>query len=216
MPLTPPGGALGILDVVADKPRILQNRRDMVLTIVPLLALCLIALFASGNFRWGFGADPKDETVTAINPKAVYEVSAGDLGFPVRIPAGAGVTDGVPDGWKATATRDETIAGGTVFSVNYVTPEKNSLQLSQSNAPIAGVVESVFGGRTKASGAIPVDGRTWQVYGPNEKNRSAWAIELDGVVIAVYGSGTVPRFTELAAAVQSQAPLPKPTGPAPK
>ncbi|WP_248491002.1 DUF4245 domain-containing protein [Tsukamurella sp. PLM1] len=194
---------------MADKPRILQNRRDMVLTMVPLLALCLLALFASGNFRLGFGADPKDETVDPINPKGVYEVSAGKLGFPVRMPGGPGVVDGVPDGWKATATRDEQIEGGTVFSVNYVTPEKNSMQLAQSGAPLAEVVRSVFGARTEPSGSIPVEGRTWQVFGPNERNRSAWAIDLDGAVVVVYGSAPVPRFTELATAVQSQPPLPK-------
>ena len=85
----------------------------MVFTMVPLIALCLIVLFASGNFKLGFGADPKDETVEAINPKGVYQVSADTLGFPVRIPGGADVVDGVPAGWKATATRDDDVVGGT-------------------------------------------------------------------------------------------------------
>lgn len=200
---------------MAEKPRILQNRRDMVLTMVPLLALCLIVLFASGNFRFGFGADPRDETVDPINPKGVFQVSADTLGFPVRMPGGAGVVDGVPEGWKATATRDDEVVGGTVFSVNYVTPEKNSLQLSQSGSPVETVVESVYGAKAKPSGSVPVEGRTWAVYGPNEKNRSAWVLQLDGAVIVVFGGGTVPRFTELAAAVQSQQPLARSGAPAP-
>ncbi|KXO89003.1 DUF4245 domain-containing protein [Tsukamurella pseudospumae] len=194
---------------MAEKPRILQSRRDLVFTMVPLLMLCLIALIASGNFKLGFGADPKDETVPAINPQGVFEVSAQTLGFPVRMPGGAGVDRGVPDGWKATATRDDDVTGGKVFSVNYVTPEKNSLQLSQSSAPVGKVVESVYGSSAKPSGTIPVGDRTWDVYGPNDKNRSAWVLQLDGAVIVVFGSGTVPRFTELASAVQSQAPLPR-------
>ncbi|TWS23609.1 DUF4245 domain-containing protein [Tsukamurella sputi] len=214
-PPPPAGGTPGILDVVAEKPRILQSRRDLVLTMVPLLVLCLIVLFASGNFKFGFGADPKDETVPPINPKGVFQVSADTLGFPVRIPAGAGVVDGVPEGWKATATRDDDVSGGKVFSVNYVTPEKNSLQLSQSGAPLDVVVEAVYGARTKPSGEVPVEGRTWQVYGPNDKNRSAWVLQLDGAVLVVFGGGTVPRFTELAAAVQSQEPLPKSGAPVP-
>lgn len=200
---------------MAEKPRILQNRRDMVLTMVPLLALCLIVLFASGNFKLGFGADPKDETVDPINPKGVFQVSADTLGFPVRMPGGAGVVDGVPEGWKATATRDDEVVGGTVFSVNYVTPEKNSLQLSQSGSPLETVVESVYGTKAKPSGSVPVEGRTWAVYGPNDKNRSAWVLQLDGAVIVVFGGGTVPRFTELAAAVQSQQPLARSGAPAP-
>lgn len=200
---------------MAEKPRILQSRRDLVYTMVPLIALCLLALLASGNFKLGFGADPQDETVDPINPKGVYQVSADTLGFPVRMPAGTGVTDGVPEGWKATATRDDEVAGGTVFSVNYVTPEKNSLQLSQSGSPVATVLESVYGAKAEPSGSVPVDGRTWQVYGPNEKNRSAWVLQVDGAVLVVVGSGTVPRFTELAAAVQSQEPLPRSGAPAP-
>ncbi|MCA0155765.1 DUF4245 domain-containing protein [Tsukamurella sp. M9C] len=200
---------------MADKPRILQNRRDMVLTMVPLLALCLIVLFASGNFKLGFGADPKDETVEPINPKGVYQVSADTLGFPVRMPGGAGVVDGVPEGWKATATRDDDVVGGKVFSVNYVTPEKNSLQLSQSGSPADVVLESVYGAKAKPSGTVPVEGRTWDVYGPNDKNRSAWVLQVDGAVLVVFGGGTVPRFTELAAAVQSQQPLPRSGAPAP-
>ncbi|WP_158635119.1 DUF4245 domain-containing protein [Tsukamurella asaccharolytica] len=200
---------------MAEKPRILQNRRDMVLTMVPLLALCLIALFASGNFKLGFGADPKDENVQAINPEGVYQVSADTHGFAVRMPGGAGVAAGVPEGWKATATRDDDVVGGKVFSVNYVTPEKNSLQLSQSGAPVDQVVESVYGARATPSGTVPVEGRTWDVYGPNDRNRSAWVLQLDGVVLVVFGGGTVPRFTELAAAVQSQQPLPRSGAPAP-
>lgn len=210
-----PDVAHAILDVVADKPRILQNRRDMVFTMVPLLALCLIVLFASGNFTIGFGADPKDETVQPINPKGVYQVSADTLRFPVRMPGGAGVLDGVPEGWKATSTRDDDVVGSKVFSVNYVTPEKNSLQLSQSGAPADVVLESVYGAKAKPSGTVPVEGRTWEVYGPNDKNRSAWVLQVDGAVLVVFGSGTVPRFTELAAAVQSQQPLPRSSAPAP-
>ncbi|MET9329375.1 DUF4245 domain-containing protein [Tsukamurella sp. NPDC003166] len=200
---------------MAEKPRILQSRRDLVFTMVPLLVLCLIVLFASGNFKLGFGADPKDESVPAINPQGVYEVSAQTLGFPVRMPGGTGVACGVPDGWKATATRDDDVTGGTVFSVNYLTPEKNSLQLSQSGSPVEAVVASVYGSKAKPSGTIPVGDRTWDVYGPNDKKRSAWVLQLDGAVIVVFGSGTVPRFTELASAVQSQAPLPRTAGQAP-
>ncbi|MBS4101730.1 DUF4245 domain-containing protein [Tsukamurella paurometabola] len=200
---------------MAEKPRILQNRRDMVLTMVPLIALCLLVLIASGNFKLGFGADPKDETVDPINPRGVYQVSAENLGFPVRMPGGTGVVDGVPEGWKATATRDDDVVGGKVFSVNYVTPEKNSLQLSQSGAPADVVIESVYGAKATPSGSVPVEGRTWEVYGPNDKNRSAWVLRVEGAVIIVFGGGTVPRFTELAAAVQSQEPLPRSAAPAP-
>ncbi|GIZ98361.1 hypothetical protein TTY48_29730 [Tsukamurella sp. TY48] len=200
---------------MAQKPRILQSRRDLVLTMVPLIALCLLAVFASQNFLFGFGADPKDETVAAIDPKPVYELSAANLGFPVRMPAGEGVANGVPESWKATATRDQQIAGGTVFTVNYVTPEKNSLQLSQSNAPADAVVESVYGSKTKPSGSMPVGGRTWQVYGPNDKGRNAWSLDLDGTVLVLYGGATVPRFTDLASLVQDQTPLPRTAAPSP-
>ncbi|ADG79705.1 hypothetical protein TPAU25S_00537 [Tsukamurella paurometabola] len=214
MPPRRPIRAFGILESVAQKPRILQSRRDLVLTMVPLVALCLLAVFASQNFLFGFGADPKDENVAAIDPKPVYELSAGNLAFPVRMPAGEGITGGVPEGWKATATRDQKIAAGTVFTVNYVTPEKNSLQLSQSDAPVDAVVESVYGGKTKPTGTMPIGGRTWQVYGPNDKGRNAWSLQLDGAVLVLYGGATVPRFTDLATAVQDQAPLPR-TDPAP-
>ncbi len=200
---------------MAEKPRILQSRRDLVYTMVPLIALCLLALIASGNFKLGFGADPRDESVDPINPKGVYEVTASTLGFAVRMPAGPGVTDGVPEGWKATATRDEDVAGGKIFSVNYVTPEKNSLQLSQSGAPVDAVVAAVYGRKSAPAGTVPVDGRTWDVYGPNDENRSAWVLQVDGAVLVVFGSGTVPRFTELASAVQSQQPLPRSAEPAP-
>ncbi|WP_159103216.1 DUF4245 domain-containing protein [Tsukamurella sp. 1534] len=197
---------------MAEKSRLLQGRRDLVLTMVPLIALCLLAVFASGNFRFGFGANPDEETVDPIDPKSVYALSAQNLRFPVRMPAGPGVENGVPAEWKATATRDEDITGGTVFTVNYVTPEKNSLQVSQSNAPLPNVVESVFGARASQSGTIPIGARTWAVYGPNEKNRSAWVLNETGAVVVLYGSATVPRFTEIATAIQDQQPLPAAAG----
>ncbi len=193
---------------MADKPRLLLNSRDLSLTIVTLLALCAVAAFASGNVHWGFG--PKIDTahVPTVDAKAILQVAADEVSFPVRQPAGPDVVNAVPSGWIANSTSQPNVAGGqAVINVGYVTSDRQYLQLSQSDGSASDIVESVFGARQTQSGTVPVGDRTWQVYGPASDGRNAWLLPLDGVTIALYGSATVPSFERLAAAAQDQPPL---------
>ncbi|MDF0530141.1 DUF4245 domain-containing protein [Tsukamurella sp. 8F] len=193
---------------MADKPRLLQNSRDLALTIIPLLVLALIVLFASGNFQFGFGANPKDSKLPAVDAQGTLTAVAHTTPFPVRAPAGPGVTKAVPDGWKANSTSQAQLGSGqNVVNVGYLPTDQTFLQLSQSDGPADSFVRYLLGATTKQAGTIPVGDRTWQVYGPGGDGRNAWLLPLDGVTLALSGSATVPSFEQLATAVQDQAPL---------
>lgn len=188
---------------MAEKPRILQNSRDLAMTLIPLLALCLLVFFASGN------CGRTQDMVPGVPPKPLAETAAQSLDFPVRLPAAEGFTAGVPEGWKVSAGRQPELAGGkSYFSLSYITDDKRLVELAQSNAGADELVQAVAGNVTQ-TGTVPVDGTQWRVFSVNDKDRSTWALTLpDGVTLALNGDATVPQFQVIAEAVQGQQPLP--------
>ncbi|MFC7755881.1 DUF4245 domain-containing protein [Tsukamurella soli] len=148
--------------------------------------------------------------IPTVEADAILKATVPQVQFPLREPGGAGVTAGVPTGWTANSSSQQTLSSGQqIVNLGYVTPDRQFLQLSQSDGPAADIVSSVFGSSVEQAGTVPVGDRTWQVYGPASDGRNAWLLPLDGVTLALYGSATVPSFQQLAAAVQDQHPMAK-------
>jgi hypothetical protein len=188
---------------VAEKPRILQNSCDLAMTLVHLIALCLLVFFASGN------CSRTTDQVPGVAPKPLAQVAAGTVGFPVRLPGGPDFVNDLPSGWKVSASRTESVESGKqIFSLSYVTDDKRLVQLAQSQAPADQVIAKL-GGSQVQTGTVPVGNTTWKVYGEDDKHRTAWSTTLaDSVTLVLYGNGTVPQFQTIAEATQDQQPLP--------
>ncbi|MFD4179910.1 DUF4245 domain-containing protein [Rhodococcus sp. NPDC058514] len=183
------------------KPRILQNNRDMMWSIIPLVLLCLIVAGVASRCSFSPGG-PSSGPVPQFDVDASLKYDAGVLGFPVRNPA-------VPEDWQPNSGSRGVVGGdggGDVTTVGYITSKGRYLQLSQSEATEEVLVPWVAGDRRSPTGVAPIAGDQWVEY-DEEGSEPIWVTDLGDVRVLVTGSGSTEEFTELATAVDAAQPL---------
>ncbi|OBF57095.1 hypothetical protein A5787_25755 [Mycobacterium sp. 852002-50816_SCH5313054-b] len=203
----------------AAKPRLLQDGRDMFWSLVPLVIGCIVlaGLVGMCSFR---PVGTNKGVIPAYDAAVALRADAQTLGFPIRLPrlpgdwhANSGGRGGIEGGRKDPSTGQRLNAATS--TVGYISPAGMYLSLTQSNADEDRLVGSI---RASAypTGTADVDGTTWVVYcgaGQNDADAEpVWTTRLAGPAgatqIAITGAGGADQFRTLAAATQSQPPLP--------
>lgn len=197
-----------------DKPRVLQDGRDMFWSLAPLVLACIVlagmvgmCAFAPGGVRPGLIPD--------FDADLALHADAEVLGFPVRLPA-------VPADWHANSGGRGSIDSGRTDPVNgqrtravtstvgYLTPTGRYLAVTQSNADEDKLVGSIRSA-LHPTGTADVAGTSWVVY--EDGGEPVWTTRLTGpggpAQVAITGAGSDAEFRTLAEAVQSQQPLPE-------
>ncbi|MDI9896661.1 MULTISPECIES: DUF4245 domain-containing protein [Nocardiaceae] len=184
------------------KPRILNNNRDMVWSLIPLVIACLLIAGVASQCSLSPGG-PQQGPIPNFDVNTALQYDASEIGFPVRNPS-------VPEGWTPNSGSRATISGdngGAVSTVGYITGTGAYLQLTQSSASEEQLVPFVAGTETAyASGAQNVSGRDWVVYG-EEGSRNYWVSDFGAVRILLGGTATTEDFTTLAAILEATEPL---------
>lgn len=181
-------------------------------SLVPLVLACVALAGLAGTCAFrpgGITAGP----VPSYDAVAALKADAQTLGFPVRLPQ-------LPDGWQPNSgTRGSITDGRTDGSgqrlravtsrVGYISPTGMYVSLTQSNADETALVASIQSG-LHPTGTADVDGTRWVVY--QSDGEPVWTTRLAGragaAQLAITGAGGAELFRVLAAATQSQAPLP--------
>lgn len=197
-----------------EKPRVLQDGRDMFWSLAPLVVACIVLAglvgmcsFSPGGVR--SGPAPDYDAAAALRADAMH------LGFPVRLPA-------VPEDWHSNSGGRGDIDGGrtdpatgqptraVLSTVGYLTPTGRYMALTQSNADEEKLVGSIRPS-LHPTGTVEVDGVDWVVYRDSE-TEPVWTTRIGGpggtAQVAITGAGDEEEFRTFAAAVQSQDPLP--------
>ncbi|MFI8569651.1 DUF4245 domain-containing protein [Rhodococcus sp. NPDC078407] len=184
------------------KPRILNNNRDMVWSLIPLVIACLLIAGIASQCSLSPGG-PTQGPIPNFDVNSALQYDASEIGFPVRNPE-------VPDEWTPNSGSRATISGdsgGPATTVGYITGTGAYLQLTQSTASEELLVPFVGGSETLyASGTQNVSGRDWVVYG-EEGARNYWVSDFGDVRILLGGSATTEEFTTLAEAIEVSEPL---------
>jgi Protein of unknown function (DUF4245) len=200
------------------KPRLLQDGRDMFWSIAPLVLACIVLAGMVGMCTFSPGGINRGP-VPSYNAASALRADALTLGFPVRLPRlpegwqpNSGGRGGIPDG-RADATTGQRLRAVT-STVGYISPTGNYLSLTQSNADEAKLVGSVHASPKSTmypSGTVDVEGTRWIAY-QGDGAEAIWTTRLESPAgpaqVAVTGAGGVDQFRTLAAATQSQPPLP--------
>jgi Protein of unknown function (DUF4245) len=207
------------------KPRLLQDGRDMFWSLAPLVVACLVVAGLAGMCSFQ-AAGPKPGPPPQYDAASALRADAADLGIPIRLPK-------LPDGWHANSGGRDSISDGhqdpavgradlaVISTTGYLTPSGVYLALTQSNADEQKLVpkvdtESSPGAAFYPTGAQVVDGKSWVVYKHPGDDKKLWTTRLDGPTgpaqIAISGSASDDEFRTLAAATQSQSPLPATAG----
>ena len=181
-------------------------------SLVPLVLACVVLAGLAGTcaFRPGgitAGPVPSYDAVTALN------ADAQSLGFPVRLPQ-------LPEGWQPNSGNRGSIADGrtdasgqrlraVISRVGYISPTGMYVSLTQSNADEVALVASIQPG-LHPTGTEDVEGTRWVVY--QGDGDPVWTTRLaakaGAAQLAITGAGGPELLRTMAAAVQSQAPLP--------
>jgi hypothetical protein len=182
---------------------VLQDGRDMFWSLAPLVVACIVLAGLVGMCSFQ-PTGPKTGPAPSYDAADALRADAAQLGFPVRLPQ-------LPEGWHANSGRRGAIDAARTSTVGYLTPSGMYVSLTQSNADEQKLIAS-FGSDLYPSGAQNVNGISWVVYQGGENSRPVWTTRLDGpkgpAQIAITGAGSPDEFRTLAAATQSQPPLP--------
>ncbi|MDT5016399.1 MAG: hypothetical protein QOD39_2559 [Mycobacterium sp.] len=200
------------------KPRLLQDGRDMFWSLAPLVIGCILLAGLVGMCSFQPGGTNRG-TVPSYDAARALQADAATLGFPIRLPQlpqgwqpNSGGRGGIADGSQGSA-RGERLHAST-STVGYISPTGLYLSLTQSNADEDKLVVSIHPGMYP-TGTVDVAGTSWVVYqgaGEHGAVEPVWTTRLTSPAgpaqIAITGAGPPEQFRTLAAATQSQQPLP--------
>ena len=197
------------------KPRLLQDGRDMFWSIAPLVAACIVLAGVVGMCSFAPGGSNRGE-VPSYDAAGALRADAQTLGFPVRLPQ-------LPAGWQSNSGGRGGIADGrtdpstgqrlraVTSTVGYISPTGMYLSLTQSNADEAKLVGSIHPSMYP-TGTVDVNGTRWITYQGDGGVEPVWTTRLTSPAgpaqEAITGAGSTDQFRTLAAATQSQPPLP--------
>ena len=192
-----------MVGVPADKPRYLQNNRDMIMSLTPLVIICLIVAGIAGSCAFRPGG-PSMGQVPQYNVQVALEAQARQAAFPLRLPE-------TPEGWTTNSGGTEPIAntnGGVAVNVGYYIDEPMSyLSLTQSDQPAETLIQIASGVARNPTGQEVIGDVTWSVFSDADAE-TIWVAQLPGVSVSIYGSAQPEQFTQLAEAFGEAKPLP--------
>jgi hypothetical protein len=193
----------------------LQDSRDMFWSMAPLVVACIVLAGVLGMCSFQFSG-PGRGPAPSYDAAAALRADAAELGIPIRMPQ-------LPAGWQSNSGQRGSIEAGhtdpathqqvraVTSTIGYLAPSGMYLSLTQSNADEEKLVGSL-GRSLYPTGTQDVDGATWVVYQGGERGEPVWTTRLNGPTgpsqVAVTGAGRPDEFRTLAAATQSQQPLP--------
>lgn len=183
------------------KPRILNNNRDMVWSLIPLVVACLIIAGIASQCSLSPGG-PKQGPIPNFDVDAALQYDASELDFPIRNPV-------VPEDWTPNSGNRGSIGGelgGDASTVGYISGAGRYNRLTQSNAAEETLVPFAVGEPRYASGSTDIAGQEWTLY-EQEGSEPVWVTDLGDVRILITGSGSTDEFTTLATATEEATPL---------
>lgn len=184
------------------KPRILHDYRDLLLSLIPLVLIAVVFAGAASQCSFSAGG-PTQGPIPSFDAAAALRSDAENLSFPIREPR-------LPANWSPNSGSRDTITeagGGTVSTIGYITPQGTYMQLSQSNATEEALARHIADTRY-ASGTQQIGERKWVVYGDPDTEPS-WIADFGETRVLIRGAGDGDAFTTLARAVTEARPLRK-------
>ncbi|WP_102144778.1 DUF4245 domain-containing protein [Mycobacterium hubeiense] len=197
-----------------EKPRLLQDGRDMFWSMAPIVLACIALAGVLGMCSFQ-ASGPGRGPVPTYDAPAALQADADALKIPIRLPA-------LPEGWQSNSGGRGSIEDGrtdpsgnltraVTSRVGYLAPSGMYLSLTQSNADEDKLVGSINTDLVP-TGAQDVHGVKWVVYEGGEDAEPVWTTRLAGpggaVQLAITGAGGTDEYRTLAAATQTQRPLP--------
>jgi hypothetical protein len=187
-------------------------------SMAPLVVACIVLAGVLGMCSFA-PTGPGQGPAPQYDAPAALKADANALKFPVRVPK-------LPNGWRANSGSRGSIEAGRTDSagqpsravtsrVGYLAPSGMFLSLTQSNATEEKLMAYLDTGLVP-TGVLDVDGVRWIVYEGGDPSgeypHPVWTTRLVAATgsaqVAVTGAAGTDEYRTLAAATQTQPPLP--------
>ncbi|HEX3814617.1 MAG TPA: DUF4245 domain-containing protein [Mycobacteriales bacterium] len=170
--------------VPAAQRRRQQTVRNMVWSLIPLLALIVIFVVVF---------QPSKQPIPTVNPQPDVNYAATRMHVP-KVPS----PRGLPGGWRATSSSlDQPDRSGLLnLSIGYQTPKKQYAKLVESNRPVTDLVSGVVSGAHR-TGEESVSGIEWTRY-KTGRGELALAAQRGRLSALVTGSADLTELLTLA------------------
>ena len=180
-------------------------------SMAPLVLVCIVLAGVLGMCSFAPNG-PGQGPVLPYDTSAALKADAQTLEIPIRMPQ-------LPNGWRANSGSRGSIEGGrtdaagkparaVISRTGFLAPTGMFINLIQSDADEQSLVRSIDTNLVP-TGTEDVSGVKWIVYEGGEDARPVWTTRLNGQAqIAVTGPAGTNEYRTLAAATQSQPPLP--------
>jgi len=188
-------------------------------SIAPLVVACIILAGMVGMCTFAPEGTNRGR-VPSYDASSALRADAQTFAFPVRLPrlpsgwqSNSGSRGGIGDGRTDPSTGQRVRAVTSI--VGYISPTGMYLSLTQSNADEDKLVAWTHASQKSTlypTGTVDVDGTRWIVYQGDAGVEPVWTTRLNSAAgptqVAITGAGGVDQFRTLAAATESQPPLP--------
>lgn len=183
------------------KPRIFQDSRDIVLSLLVVVALMVPAVAFTGMCSFNRGT-PENGPVQKVDAQQIFSMEARAMNFPLRLPE-------TPEGWTVNSARRTSVNKQPATAVGWVTKQGAYIQLVQTDQPLAKAQQDVDEhGRTEQPSRL-IDGTEFHVLTSQEKNvRDVWAADLGDVRLVFSGTADDAEFETIARNALRAQPLP--------
>lgn len=192
--MTASEGPNGILDrVKSEKPRILQDGRDMTMTLVVLGIAMLVTVGFTGLCSFNPGK-PENGPVREVDSASFLQMEAQRADYPVREPE-------TPQGWQPNSVRAGMADGHITTILGFVTANGDYVHALQTAAPFDSLPAD---GKARVDdGTVDVDGVTWvKQEGVEPNTRRTWVADLGDSRVLLEGSANDDEYRVLAEAMQ--------------
>nr|WP_255520485.1 DUF4245 domain-containing protein [Corynebacterium meridianum] len=179
-----------LVSVAENKPRIFQDSRDMVMSL--LVIVVIMALVVTFTGMCSLRKDPVENgPVREVDAQSFLDLQARAVTFPVRLPDS-------PEGWVANSARRHPVNNTPAPLIGWVTAERGYLQLLQTDQPAEDAVEQMDAHPREVNGTREVDGREFTVWTPFEDTAdTVWTTTLSDVTLVFAGTADEQEFNQL-------------------
>lgn len=183
-------------------------------SMAPLVLACIVLAGMLGMCSFAPNG-PGDGPLPPYDAPAALKADAAALKIPIRLPK-------LPEGWHANSGSRGSIDGGVsdaagkprravTSRIGYLAPTRMFVSLTQSNADEQQLI-SWMGTDLVPTGTQDVDGVKWIVYEGGDGVHPVWTTRIAGPTgpaqLALTGAAGTEEYRTLAAATQTQPPLP--------
>ncbi|WP_369415239.1 DUF4245 domain-containing protein [Corynebacterium lemuris] len=185
----------------AEKPRIFQDGRDMILSLAIIVVLMLVSVGATGLCSYEPGT-PENGPVREVDAHTFMGMEARASSYPLRMPEN-------PEGWVTNSARRGMVAENQAAIVGWVTAEGGFIQLTQTPVPLDEAVREIDPNPRDLDRTVTVAGQDVQVYQSEERDvRDLWAVDMGETTLLFGGAASDEEFLTIIEDTVTSEPLP--------